>query len=172
MDGDIFSPYSAKGKMKLDMLPDIMATEVSIDTWTIAENFDFANLAKQEVLERLKFAPTNDVPEVMSTLEQKRKELKARLNNNGNLTFPVVKETSFNMPQSDFPERIEFMTTLNEDLNSIGGKIIITPTQLIFHSHSVNFEDLSERDFRISQISGYEEEYYPLCIFHFLMSLG
>lgn len=75
MDGDIFSPYSAKGKMKLDMLPDIMATEVSIDTWTIAENFDFANLAKQEVLERLKFAPTNDVPEVMSTLEQKRKEL-------------------------------------------------------------------------------------------------
>lgn len=172
MDGDIFSPYSAKGKMKLDMLPDIMATEVSIDTWTIAENFDFANLAKQEVLEGLKLAPTNDVPDIMPTLEQKRKELKARLNNNDNLTSPVVKETFFNLPQSDFPERIEFMTTLNEDLNSIGDKIIITPTQLIFHSHSVNFEDLSERDFRISQISGYEKEYYPLCIFHFLMSLG
>ncbi len=157
MDGDIFGPYSAKGMMELEMLPDIMVTEVSIDVWQPAGNFDFANLAKHEVLERLKSAPTNDVPDVMSTLEQKRKELKARLNNNGNLTSQVEKETSFNLPQSKFPERIEFMANFNEGLNSIGGKIIITPTQLIFHPHSVNFGDLRDRVFEICQISGYEK---------------
>ena len=157
MDGEIFGPYSAKGMMELNVLPDIMVTEASIDTWQPAGNFDFANLAKQEVLERLKSAPTNDVPDVISTLEQKRKELKARLNNNGNLTSQVVKETSFNLPQSGFPERIEFMANFNEGLNSIGGKIIITPTQLIFHPHCVNFGDLSDRVFEICQISGYEK---------------
>lgn len=157
MDGEMFGPYSAKGMMELDMLPDIMVTEASIDTWQPAGNFDFANLAKQEVLERLKSTPTNDVPDATTTLEQKRKELKARLNNNGNLTSQVGKETSFNLPQTNFPERIEFMANFNEGLNSIGGKIIITPTQLIFHPHSVNFGDLSDRVFEICQISGYEK---------------
>ncbi len=157
MDGDIFGPYSAKGIMELDLLPDIMVTEASIDTWQPAENFDFANLAKKEVLERLKSTPTNDVPDAIPTLEQKRKELKARLNNNGNLTTQVVKEPSHYVPQSNFPERIEFKANFNEGLNSLGGKLIITPTQLIFHPHSINFGDLSDRVFEISQISGYEK---------------
>lgn len=157
MDGDIFGPYSAKGMMELDLLPDIMVTEASIDTWQPAENFDFANLAKKEVLERLKSTPTNDVPDTIPTLEQKRKELKARLNNNGNLTTQVVKEPSHYVPQSSFPERIEYKANFNEGINSIGGKLIITPTQLIFHPHSFNFGDLSDRVFEISQISGYEK---------------
>ena len=157
MDGDIFGPYSAKGMMELDMLPDIMVTEASIDTWQPAGNFDFANLAKQEVLKRLKSTPKNDVPDEMSTLEQKRKELKARLNNNGNLTSQIENETFVKLPQCNFPERIEFMANFNEGLNSIGGKIIITPTQLIFHPHCVNFGDLNDCVFEICQISGYEK---------------
>lgn len=157
MDGDVFGPYSAKGMMELDLLPDIMVTEASIDTWQPAENFDFANLAKKEVLERLKSTPTNDVPDAIPTSEQKRKELKARLNNNGNLTTQVVKELSHYVPQSNFPERIEFKANFNKGLNSLGGKIIITPTQLIFHPHKINFGDLSDRIFEISQISGYEK---------------
>ena len=157
MDGDIFGPYSAKGMMELDLLPDIMVTEASIDIWQPAENFDFANLAKKEVLERLKSTPTNDIPDAISTLEQKRNELKARLNNNGNLTYHGGNEPSHYVPKGNFPERIEFKANFNEGLNSLGGKLIITPTQLIFHPHSINFGDLSDRVFEIRQISGYEK---------------
>lgn len=166
MDGDVFGPYSAKSMMELDVLPDIMVTEVSIDTWQPAENFDFAQLAKQEVLERLKSTSTNDTPDAVPTLEQKREQLKARLNNNGNLKLHstssdnIKSETgidrSFTTPNS-FPDSIEYNANLNEGINSIVGKIIITPTQLIFHPHKINFGDISDRIFEISQISGYEK---------------
>lgn len=166
MDGDVFGPYSAKAMMELDILPDIMVTEDSIDTWQPAENFDFAQLAKQEVLERLKSTPTNDTPDAASTLEQKREQLKSRLNNNGNLSLHYTDTdvtgngngigSSFATPNS-FPNSIEYNANFNEGINSIGGKIIITPTQLIFHPHKINFGDLSDRVFEISQISGYEK---------------
>lgn len=157
MDGEVFGPYSAKGMMELDILPDIMVTEDSIDTWQPAENFDFVKLAKQEVLERLKTAPTNDVPEIVPTLEQKREQLKARLNNNGNLCPQTVQDPKPRVIQNIFPDSIEYKANFNEGINSIGGKIIITPTQLIFHPHKINFGDLSDRVFEISQISGYEK---------------
>ena len=54
MDGDIFGPYTAKGMVELNVMPDIMVTEDSIDTWQPAANFDFTQLAKQEILERIK----------------------------------------------------------------------------------------------------------------------
>lgn len=157
MDSEVFGPYSAKGMMELDILPDIMVTEDSIDTWQPAENFDFVKLAKQEVLERLKAAPTNDVPEIIPTLEQKREQLKARLNNNGNLCPQTVQDPKPHIIQNIFPDSIEYKANFNEGINSIGGKIIITATQLIFHPHKINFGDLSERVFEISQISGYEK---------------
>lgn len=67
MDGDVFGPYSAKGMMELDLLPDIMVTEVSMDVWQPAEIFDFAALAKQEVLERLQSTPTNNTPTIIGS---------------------------------------------------------------------------------------------------------
>lgn len=166
MDGDVFGPYSAKGMMELDLLPDIMVTEVCMDIWKPAENFDFVQLAKQEVLERLKSTPTNDTPDAVSTLEQKRVQLKSRLNNNGNLSLHCTDTdvttngngigSSFATTNS-FPNSIEYNANFNEGINSIGGKIIITPTQLIFHPHKINFGDLSDRVFEIGQISGYEK---------------
>lgn len=96
MDGDVFGPYSAKGMMELDLLPDIMVTEDSIDTWQPAANFDFPQLAKLDVLERLKTTPTSDsihIPptrDISPTMEQKREELKVRLSNHGNICPPLI----------------------------------------------------------------------------------
>lgn len=156
MDGDVYGPYSAKGMMELDVLPDIMVTEVSMDVWQPAEKFDFVALAKQEVLERLRSTPTNDVTPATPSIEQKRDDLKARLTNNGNLYVPV-EEPPKQVVSSNFPDAIEFKANFNEGLNSIGGKIVITPTQLIFKAHAFNFGDLTDRVFEISQISGYEK---------------
>lgn len=157
MDGDVFGPYSAKSMMELDVLPNIMVTEVSIDTWQPAENFDFVALAKQEVLERLKSTSTNDILPKVSCVEQKRDALKARLKNNGNLNTLGKSPQETKAPSRSFPPSIEFKANFNDGLLSIGGKIIITPTQLIFHAHKVNIGDLSDRVFEISQISGYEK---------------
>lgn len=156
MDGDVFGPYSAKGMMELDLLPDIMVTEVSMDVWHPAENFDFKALAKQEVLERLQSTPTNDTPSIEVSLELKRNELKSRLSNNDNLTLQTV-DAEKKVVSNTFPDSIEYKANFNEGLNSIGGKIVITPTQLIFKAHAFNFGDLTDRVFEISQISGYEK---------------
>lgn len=156
MDGDVFGSYSAKAMMELNVLPDIMVTENSIDTWQPAENFDFPQLAKEEVLERLKSTSTNDITEIKPTLEEKRKELKARLSNHDNLYCPIKNPDNLAASNS-FPNSIEYNANFNEGINSIGGKIIITPTQLIFHPHKLNFGDLSDRVFEIIQISGYEK---------------
>ena len=156
MDGDVFGPYSAKGMLALDLLPDIMVTEVSMDVWQPAESFDFATLAKQEVLERLKSTPTNDTPPTDVSLEQKRNELKSRLSNKGNLTVRPGYLENKNISNA-FPESAGYKANFNEGLNSIGGKIVITPSQLIFKAHAFNFGDMTDRVFEISQISGYEK---------------
>ena len=44
---------------------------------------------------------------------------------------------------------IEYVANFNEGLNSIGGKIIITATQLIFRAHDFNFGDLRDRVYEI-----------------------
>lgn len=166
MDGDVFGPYTAKGMMELDLTPDIMVTEESIDIWQPANKFDFFQLAKQELLEKLKTAPTNEAIDAVPTIEQKREQLKARLKNNGHLCPPNM---GSNNAKNDigfcssptmmnlFPKSIEYKANFNEGINSIGGKIIITPTQLIFHPHKINFGNLSDRIFEINQISGYEK---------------
>ena len=81
MDGDIFGPYTAKGMVELNVMPDIMVTEDSIDTWQPAANFDFAQLAKQEILERIKSTPTVENLQQDLSIEQKREDLKAKLKN-------------------------------------------------------------------------------------------
>ena len=157
MDGDIFGPYTAKGMKELDVMPDIMVTEDSIDTWQPAANFDFDQLAKQEILEKLKSTPTVENIQQKSCIEQKREALKAKLKNHGNLssTKTITKDSKSNI--NKFPEKIEYKANFNEGLLSIGGKIIITPTQLIFHAHKFNIGDLTDRIFEISHISGYEK---------------
>lgn len=157
MDGDIFGPYTAKGMKELDVMPDIMVTEDSIDTWQPAANFDFDQLAKQEILEKLKSTPTVENIQQKSCIEQKREALKAKLKNHGNLssTKTISKDSKSNI--NKFPEKIEYKANFNEGLLSIGGKIIITPTQLIFHAHKFNIGDFTDRIFEISHISGYEK---------------
>lgn len=59
--------------------------------------------------------------------------------------------------RSAFPDFIEHKANFNVGMNSIGGKIIITPTQLIFRAHSFNFGDLSDRVFEIKDIVGYKK---------------
>lgn len=157
MDGDIFGPYTAKGMKELDVMPDIMVTEDSIDTWQPAANFDFDQLAKQEILEKLKSTPTVENIQQKSCIKQKREALKAKLKNHGNLssTKTISKDSKSNI--NKFPEKIEYKANFNEGLLSIGGKIIITPTQLIFYAHKFNIGDLTDRIFEISHISGYEK---------------
>lgn len=157
MDDDVFGPYSAKGMMELELLPDIMVTEASIDTWKAAENFDFNALAKAQLLERIKAAPTNDNVEIEPTIEQKKAALKERLLSPLPIYAMDDKKSNIQMTANKFPDKLEYKANFNEGINSIGGKIFITPTQLIFHPHSINFGDLSDRVFEISHISGYEK---------------
>lgn len=157
MDGDVFGPYSAKSMLELDVLPDIMVTEATIDTWQPAGNFDFAALAKQEVLERLKSSSNNDSGSEASIVLQKRDALKARLKNNGNLNIAGKSQPEVMPPSISFPEVIEYKANFNDGMLAIGGKIIITPSQLIFRAHKVNIGDLRDRIYEIGQITGYEK---------------
>ena len=56
-----------------------------------------------------------------------------------------------------FPDLIEHKANFNSGLNSIGGKIIITPTQLIFRAHAINFGNLNDRIYEIKDITGYKK---------------
>ena len=56
-----------------------------------------------------------------------------------------------------FPDFIEHKANFNTGINSIGGKIIITPSQLIFRAHSFNFGNLEDRIFEIKDIIGYKK---------------
>ena len=56
-----------------------------------------------------------------------------------------------------FPDFIEYKANFNSGLNSIGGKIIITPTQLIFRAHAINLGNLNDRIFEIKDITGYKK---------------
>lgn len=157
MDGDVFGPYSAKGMMELDILPDILVTENSIDTWKPASEFDFVVLAKEEVLERLKNTAPKNEPSPKTIILEKRAALKKRLSNaNSNMHKPDEVQECISKDNL-FPSQIEFNANFNEGINSIGGKIIITPTQLIFHAHKLNFGNLSDRIFEIRDICGYEK---------------
>lgn len=157
MDEDIFGPYSAKEILALDLLPDIMVTEVSMDTWLPASQFDFESIAKQELLSRLQSTPTNTETD---SIQAKKEALKRRLQNSGNLYIPpksVPTSVVENDTSAMFPPEVTFKANFNEGINSIGGKLIITPTQLIFKAHSLNFGDLSDRVFNITDICGYEK---------------
>ncbi len=61
------------------------------------------------------------------------------------------------MANHSFPEFIEHKANFNTGWNSIGGKLIITPTQLIFRAHAFNFGDKSDRIFEIKDIVGYKK---------------
>ena len=69
-------------------------------------------------------------------------------------TSPSSSSSSFS---PSFPEFIEHKANFNTGLNSIGGKIIITPTQLIFRAHSFNLGNLNDRIFEIKNIIGYKK---------------
>lgn len=157
MDGDIFGPYSAKGMMELDILPDLLVTENSIDTWKLASEFDFVALAKEEMLERLKNTAPKNEPSPETIIMEKRAALKKRLSNANSNMHKLVEVQECISKDSLFPSQIEFNANFNEGINSIGGKIIITPTQLIFHAHKLNFGNLSDRIFEIRDICGYEK---------------
>lgn len=157
MDGDVFGPYSAKGMMELDILPDILVTENSIDTWKPASEFDFVALAKEEMLERLKNTTPKNEPSPETIIMEKRAALRKRLSNaSSNIAKPEDAQECISKDNL-FPSQIEFNANFNEGINSIGGKIIITPTQLIFHAHKLNFGNLSDRIFEIRDICGYEK---------------
>ena len=108
-----------EGMKELDVMPDIMVTEDSIDTWQPAANFDFDQLAKQEILEKLKSTPTVENIQQKSCIEQKREALKAKLKNHGNLssTKTISKDSKSNI--NKFPEKIEYKANFNEGLLSI-----------------------------------------------------
>ncbi len=66
-----------------------------------------------------------------------------------------------------FPEFIEHKANFNTGINSIGGKIIITPTQLVFRAHSFNFGNLEDRVFEIKDIVGYKKGFFSFLYISF-----
>ena len=168
MDGDVFGPYSAKGMMELDILPDLLVTENSIDTWKLASEFDFVALAKEEMLERLKNTAPKNEPSPETIIMEKRAALKKRLSNANSNMHKLVEVQECISKDSLFPSQIEFNANFNEGINSIGGKIIITPTQLIFHAHKLNF---GTGFLRFETSADMKKESYPLCIFSSSMGI-
>lgn len=157
MDEDIFGPYTAKEILALDLLPDIMVTEVSMDAWLPASQFDFEAIAKQELLSRLQSTPAKTE---IDSMQAKKDALKRRLQNSGNLcsdSISIPTNVIENASSVLFPPEVTFKANFNEGINSIGGKLIITPTQLIFKAHSLNFGDLSDRVYNIADICSYEK---------------
>lgn len=72
---------------------------------------------------------------------------------------PIPNQSQGNSGQ--IPQSIEFKASLNEGLLSQGGKIIITPTQFIFHPFSFNIGDKKDRIFNIADITNYTREAIP-----------
>lgn len=58
---------------------------------------------------------------------------------------------------TEFPNFIEHKANFNSGIISIGGKILITPTQLIFRAHSLNFGNLEDKIFEIRNFIGYKK---------------
>ena len=56
-----------------------------------------------------------------------------------------------------FPAEITYPANFNGRVNSIGGKIVITPDQLIFKAHDLNFGNLDDRIYEIRNITGYKK---------------
>ena len=54
---------------------------------------------------------------------------------------------------------IEFRANFGKGLTSIGGKIVITPTQLIFRAHGLNIGDLRDRVYEIRDIASYKKRF-------------
>ena len=69
-----------------------------------------------------------------------------------------VKEMPKISPTMTMPT-IEFKANFKEGLNSTGGKIIITATQLIFRAHRFNMGDLRDRVFEIRDIVSYKKRF-------------
>lgn len=88
---------------------------------------------------------------------EKRAALRKRLSNASSNIAKQEEAQECISKDNLFPSQIEFNANFNEGINSIGGKIIITPTQLIFHAHKLNFGNLSDRIFEIRDICGYEK---------------
>lgn len=176
IDGKTFGPYTAKVMMELDLTPDIMVTDGSKDAWQPASNFDFGQLAKQEILEKLNSTPANVAPDTAPTIEQEEGQSNTHIEKNSHPCPPPIPTDCNNQTEScstpattnSFPNSIVYNASLNEGVNSIGGKIIITPTQMIFHPHKLNFGDLRDRVYEISQISGYEKSFLTFMNIYFL----
>lgn len=176
IDGKTFGPYTAKVMMELGLTPDIMVTEGSKDAWQPASNFDFGQLAKQEILEKLNSTPANVAPDKAPTIEQEEGQSNTHIEKNSHPCPPPIPTDCNNKTEScsttattnSFPNSIAYNANLNEGLNSIGGKIIITPTQIIFHPHKLNFGNLQDRVYEISQISGYEKSSLTFMNIYFL----
>ncbi len=69
-----------------------------------------------------------------------------------------------------FPAEISFFANYHIGIISQGGKLIITPTQLIFRPHSVNLGDLSDKVFNIKDVVDYRKGF--LTFFYIRFSNG
>lgn len=155
MDDQIFGPYSAKEAKKLELLDDTQVREEKMEEWMPASKFNFKDMARQEQKEVL--SDQSASPD--SETEAKRQALKYKLQSplkTGKLKASSTFRVASNQQVQPWPT-IEFKANFNEGLNSIGGKIVITATQLIFRAHGFNFGDLRDRVFEIRDIVSYKK---------------
>ena len=139
-DDKIEGPYSAKQMLELNLMHNTLVKEECINEWLPISKYDFRGMAKQELIQRLQKTSNSNV----------QTELKHS-----------------NVPDTSFPSTIEYKANFNEGANSIGGKIIITPDLIIFKAHSFNFGDLSDRIFKIQDVSGYRKGFLTFLYIQF-----
>lgn len=58
---------------------------------------------------------------------------------------------------NSFPAEISFLANFKTKFNSIGGKLFLTPTQIIFRAHKLNFGDLDEKVYEIKDYVGFHK---------------
>ena len=78
----------------------------------------------------------------------------------------TIKDEGSNQKVPSWPT-IEYKANFDKGLNSIGGKIIITATQLIFRAHDFNFGDLRDRVYEIRDIVAYKKGILPFIYISF-----
>lgn len=68
-------------------------------------------------------------------------------------------------------QNVEYKANFNDGMLSIGGKIIITRTQLIFRAHGFNFVNTPDKVFEIRDISGYKKGFLTILYITFRYGL-
>lgn len=169
IDGVVYGPYTARQLMKHDLLPDVAVKDEGMNAWVPASSLNLNDLAKRELAEELaavqpKPQEPDQSPRSQWSCQPQQPQQSARpligvhevkAEPEAASSRAEISEPASQAPQTVFPPEIEFKANLNKGFTSKGGKLIITPEQLIFRPHAVNIGNRDESVYEIKDITGY-----------------